>query len=198
MNKGARLASGEWILFLNAGDLFAGPSALSGLTDALQGEADVILAGARKILVDELETREFTVRPGKPDDLWRFMPTVHQSVLVRTRLQRDFAFDTGYQWCADQDLLLRLHQAGKTFFPTDHILSVFDCAGGNARDPMLFIRERLRLSKGAAPGWRRWRQFSGEWFHCRVWGVLVAPLKKLLPSSVLLYLRRIRGTAGVR
>jgi glycosyltransferase involved in cell wall biosynthesis len=197
MNKGSGLASGEWILFMNAGDLFAGPSALSGLAEALQSDADIILAGARKILVDDLETREFLVRPGNPEDLWRFMPTVHQSVLVRAAFQRDFAFDTTYHWCADQHLLLRLLNAGKSFFRTDHILSIFDCAGGNARHPMLFIRERFRLSKGAVPDWRRWKQFGGEWFHCRIWGTIVAPLKKILPSSCLLALRRIRGTAGV-
>jgi hypothetical protein len=64
---------------------------------------------------------------------------------------------------------LRLYRDGKRFVTTNQPLCIFDCAGGMVRDPMLYIRERWRLSEGAASLPRRLMQFGGEWFahSCR-------------------------------
>ena len=42
MNKAARLATGDWIIYMNAGDTFASPHVLSELAEALSSDADVI------------------------------------------------------------------------------------------------------------------------------------------------------------
>lgn len=196
MNKGADMASGEWILFMNAGDVFPAANCLSLLREKLAGDADVIVASANKVLVDLLETRVIRVSPGSPADLWRWMPSVHQSILVRRRHQITYRFDTSYQWCADQELLLRMQRDGRQFVSVETVLSEFDCAGGMARDPMIYIRERFRLSRGAVPDRKRLFQFGSEWLHCRIWGTVVKLLKRVIPDHCLLFLRRLRGTSG--
>jgi glycosyltransferase involved in cell wall biosynthesis len=196
MNKGASLATGDWIIFMNAGDSFYASDTLSRLLPELHGGADVICGATEEVLVDEIETRRFHVAPRSPQNLWRHMPTNHQAILVRREVQQHYQFDTSYQWCADHDLLARLHRDGKTFALVAQILCVYDCAGGRARDPRIYIRERWRLSRGLASLPRRIQQYGGEWLHCTVWGRVTAWLKTVLPSSILRSLRRLRGTSG--
>lgn len=196
MNKGASLATGEWIIFMNAGDAFHGSDALLRLRPQLQGDADVVCGATEQVLVDAIETRRFHVAPGSPANLWRHMPTSHQAILVRRDLQQQYGFDTSYRWCADHDLLARLHRDGKTFACIDEPVCFFDCAGGQARDARVYIRERWRLSRGLASLPRRLVQYGGEWLHCRVWGTVIASIKAFVPAHVLKACRRWRGTAG--
>lgn len=196
MNKGAELATGEWVIYMNAGDTFASSHVLSSLEDVLKDDVDVILGGVEKVLVDEYETRRFQQSPGNVESLWKRMPTSHQSVLVRREHILKYPFDTSYRWCADQDQLLRLQAAGKTFRSADTIVSVFDCQSDQVRSEDLYIRERWNLSEGHASLLQRCLQFGYEWAHCHLWGPVVSTLRSFLPSSVVLQIRRLRGTAG--
>ncbi len=196
MNKGAELATGEWILYMNAGDTFSSSDVLSSMQELLESDADVILGGVEKVLVDEYETRRFREFPSEMHALWKRMPTVHQSVLVRREHILEHPFDTSYRWCADQDQLLRLQVAGKKFRTVDTIISVFDCQSDQVRSGDLYIRERWRLSKGHVPLVERCVQFGYEWFHCHLWGAIVSRLRSILPVSWILQIRRLRGTDG--
>ncbi len=196
MNKGAELASGEWIIYMNAGDTFASSHVLSSLQELFVSDADVILGSVEKVLVDEYETRRFQHTPGEVGALWKRMPTTHQSVLVRREHVLEYPFDTSYRWCADQDQLLRLQAAGKTFQKTDTVISVFDCQSDQVREDDLYIQERWYLSRGHASVLQRCLQFGYEWAHSHLWGPVVSGVKSLLPSSWILRIRRLRGTAG--
>lgn len=197
MNKGASLASGTWIIYMNSGDYFYEKNSISKLTQLLNSDADVIFAGAEKILIDELETRHFHVYPGNVDQIWRHMPTVHQSTIVRLSVQRQYGFNIDYQWCADHDMLARLYQDGKKFVSSTTLFCYFDCSGGQKRDPLLFIRERWRLSQGLVPLPSRLIFYGSEFFHCTVWGRFVTMIKQFIPKQALLNLRRMRNTHGV-
>lgn len=196
MNKGASLATGDWILFMNAGDTFYARDTLSKLLPQLLGTADVICGAAEKVLVDEIETRRFYAAPGSPENLWRHMPTSHQAILVRRNVQQHYRFDTSYKWCADHELLARLHRDGKVFLRVDLPICFFDCAGGKARDARLYIRERWRLSRLLARPIPRCVQFGSEWLHCNVWGRVAGFVRSFLSPSTLKRLRRIRGSAS--
>jgi glycosyltransferase involved in cell wall biosynthesis len=196
MNKGAELATGYWIVYMNAGDTFASSHVLSSLQELFVSDADVILGGVEKVLVDEYETRRFQQTPGEVAALWKRMPTTHQSVLVRRKHVLQYPFDPSYRWCADQDQLLRLQAAGKKFRTVDTVISVFDCQSDQVRGDDLYIWERWRLSKGHASFMKRCLQFGQEWIHSNVWGLIVSRIRDLLPESWILRIRRLRGTAG--
>lgn len=198
MNKGAKLATGDWILYMNAGDYFYASNSLISLNHALNSDADVILAGVEEVLVDDLQTRHFSKMPQPLKEIWRCMPTSHQAILVRTPCQLEYGFDTGYIWCADHDLLARMYKDGKKFVTENILFCVFDCHSGAARDIMLFISERWQLSRGLVPFYRRWIQYGGEWIHCQIWGQVVKIIKPLLPKATILQLRKLRGTTGIK
>jgi len=193
MNKGAKVASGEWIIYINAGDYFYRSDSLSKLTNFLNSDADVILLGVQEIVVDDLETRYFHKMPKPVEEIWRFMPTSHQATLVRLSCQQEYGFNTNYVWCADHDMLARMYRDGKKFLSQDILLCVFDCSSGISRDIGLYISERWKISKKLAPFYRRLFQYSSEWIHGIIWGKIVAIIELILPSSTILQLRKWRG-----
>jgi glycosyltransferase involved in cell wall biosynthesis len=196
MNKGARLASGDWILYMNAGDLFYSPNSLTQLTNILNSDADVILAGVEEVLVDNLETRYFQRMPKLLKEIWRSMPTSHQATLVRLSCQQEYNFDTSYTWCADHDMLGRMYRDGKKFLIQDILFCIFDCNSQNSRDMMIHVRERWKLSQTLAPLYQRLIQYGGEWISCNIWGKFLLVIKSFLPTSTILQLRKLRGTSG--
>lgn len=196
MNKGARLASGDWILYMNAGDLFYAPNSLTQMTNALNSDADVILAGVEEVLVDNLETRYFQRMPKPLTEIWRSMPTSHQATLVRLSCQQEYNFDTNYIWCADHDLLARMYRDGKKFLIQDILFCIFDCNSQNSRDMMIYVRERWKLSQTLAPLYQRLIQYGGEWISYNIWGKFLLVIKSFLPTSTILQVRKLRGTSG--
>lgn len=198
MNKGAKLASGDWILYMNAGDWFYSTNSLSSLTNALNSDADVIFAGLEEVLLDDLETRHFQRMPQPIEEIWRSMPTSHQATLVRLPCQLEYSFDTSYIWCADHDMLARMYRDKKKFLTQNILFCVFDCNSNTSRDIMLFISERWKLSQGLVPLYRRLIQYGSEWIHSRIGGQIVKSIKSILPSTIILQLRRWRGTSGIK
>jgi glycosyltransferase involved in cell wall biosynthesis len=196
MNKASCLASGTWILYMNAGDRF-NSHALKQLVTALNSDADAIFAGVSEILVDDLETRIFHKMPRPIEEIWRQMPTSHQATIVRSIVQQNYPFDIRYQWCADHDMIARMYRDGKKFLNQNTILSIFDCSSdGTHRDLQLYIRERWQLSKGLVSFRRRLIHYGGECLQYMIWGKIVTFIKMLMPKSIILYLRRLRKTTG--
>ncbi|MEL6603248.1 MAG: glycosyltransferase family 2 protein [Cyanobacteria bacterium J06614_10] len=198
MNKAAEMASGEWIVYMNAGDAFYEKASISRLLPSLRSDADVIFAGVEEVLQDDVETRRFQRMPSAIERIWKQMPTSHQATFVRANVQRAYKFDTRYVWCADHDLLARLYRDRKTFVSEPCLFCVFDCGGGRSRDPVLFIKERWRLSAGLVAWPKRLLHYGYEWCHCSIWGRCVRFLKQFLSPSMIVRLRRLRGTSGVR
>lgn len=196
MNKAADMVNEDWIVFMNAGDSFADRNALLKIAECLTSDAAVILGASHKVWKDEYGERVFLERPTDVKDLWWRMPTPHQSVLVRSELQRKYRFDTTYRWCADQDLLVRLMRDDYQFCFSKEVISIFDCAGGQSRKLSLYITERWRISGKVAPWYKRYPAFAMEWSSYLIWGPIVVFIKSLLPKSAIRAMRVIRGTTG--
>ena len=148
MNKGIRMAEGEWVIFMNAGDVFASDDTLSKVF-SVERDADVIYGDVIK--GDNIKKAE------SPHNGHR-MYFCHQSAFVRTSCLREFPFDIQHRMSADFKQMKQLYLAGKTFMQLDFPIAVFDTSGvSNAQrskglyDNIQVIREvdnwkeRLRL-----------------------------------------------------
>ncbi len=113
MNKGLRLAKGQYILFLNAGDAFAAPTSLQDYADAIiSAHPDIIYADT-----DIVDTQRRIIHPrhlaAPPVLTFRSfshgMLVCHQAFMVR----RDIAprYDLQYRFSADYDWTIRCIQA---------------------------------------------------------------------------------------
>ena len=138
MNKGVRLAQGQWIIFMNAGDTFASADTLQRVFQEPQ-KADVIYGDVIK--------GENVKKAEAPHNAHR-MFFCHQSAFVRTSCLKAFPFDTSHRMSADFKQIKQLYLAGKNFKQLDFPIAVFDTLGisntsrsKGLRDNISVIRE---------------------------------------------------------
>ncbi|MDX2463979.1 MAG: glycosyltransferase [Porticoccus sp.] len=106
MNKGTSLATGDYVLYLNAGDELhpdfdvehAKKSAAGILPNMILGRCEVRYQDGSQIKV---KTRS-------PSWAWYCMPAYHPAILFRRDILGDNPYDTTYKLAADYDLVCRL------------------------------------------------------------------------------------------
>ena len=147
MNKGVKAAKGEWIIFMNSGDLFFQESTLAQIAPYLVRSNDVVYGGVESIVNDKYGYRTSQCQPSELSLIWHQIPTCHQSIFVRRELQVKYPFDTSLSWCADHDFLARLYQLGSKFQEVPIIVSKFDASGGKVRDLLTYTRERWSICR---------------------------------------------------
>lgn len=132
MNKGANKASGEWIFFLNSGDIFASENVLNSINFDI-GSTDLGgIFGRYKYYsrYDELLLNNCEHPFFESKSKFRGMGFSHQSVFVRTSLVKHFMFDETFKLCADYNLMMQIYKAGYKFKRVETIIAVCDGRGG--------------------------------------------------------------------
>lgn len=124
MNKVLQLATGDYILFLNAGDTLHSPTILSQLAGIAQQQPDAALLYGHTDLIDEHGTFLRHRRLAPPETLtWKSfrsgMLVCHQSFMPRTELAREFPYQfPKYRYSADFDWCIRImREAARRHMP---------------------------------------------------------------------------------
>ena len=144
MNKGIGLSSGDYLLFLNAGDKLADPDVLY----SVKPFSDVgIIYGDIQVTSDE--TSDLLVLPQKlPEDflIKKMMP--HQSSFIKKSLFYEYGlYDLSYRIAADYDFFVRILHSTKfgTLFDKSQLafLKLFSDVFINAYDLAIFTLTNL-------------------------------------------------------
>jgi glycosyltransferase involved in cell wall biosynthesis len=152
MNKGTRLATGEWIAHLHADDEYL-PGALEAVRAAIaRGDADVLCGHIVK-----RETRGEVLCRTAPERLAIEMGVPHPAVFARRTLWLELGgFDTSLRNAMDYDLFLRARAAGARFGVIDRALTVVAWGGQSERSLWRTLRETHTLRRRhLASGWSR-------------------------------------------
>jgi glycosyltransferase involved in cell wall biosynthesis len=147
MNKGTKVARGEWLIFMNSGDIFSQENTIEQVAPYLDRVNDVVYGGYESITDDRYGYRVSYRQPSDLSLIWHQIPTCHQSVFVRRELQSQYPFDTSFSWCADHDFLAQLYQLGAKFQEIPTIVAKFDASGGVPRDLLTYTRERWSICR---------------------------------------------------
>ena len=113
MNKGLHLASGEWIIFMNAGDMFDNPHVLQKVFSQEPEEDIGLIFGSitQFSLVLGVKQESAPAIGGHPDFPYRLrMPCFHQATFYRTELLRKHPyrhteFKIAADWASMADIL---------------------------------------------------------------------------------------------
>lgn len=117
MNKAIERLSGEWTIFLNAGDVFYDNDVVRSFVKAANDNDDV-LYGHVVALEDNL------VKYHRPEDeYWLGMTFDHQGAFVRTQLYKQFRYNKEYKISGDFDLFSRARIDGASFRPVEWLIS---------------------------------------------------------------------------
>ena len=126
MNKAAAAASGEWIMYINAGDALFDKNVLSRISAEIPDDADVIFGDA--VLAENGHCK--LLKAGSVRDFKYVNPICHQASLTRRDVVCRLGFDTGYRIAADFDMFLKIALSGeKRFEKLDAPLCIFSLGG---------------------------------------------------------------------
>ena len=181
MNKGLALATGDWVNFMNAGDVFAANDILTSVFKNPRGDADVVYGDSVAAYPG------FSIfRPALPaDQLWKGMVCSHQSVFFRRRILLHQGYDVSFRIAADHELLYRLYCQGYRFIQVPVTVAVWKTGGVSDRKQVQSARERFMLVKRLSPIKLRQRCYFG---FLVILSALVEALYKIFPRRVVLAL----------
>lgn len=185
MNKGLKKATGEWLLFLNAGDLLAGPQTLRKIFSILENESEADICYG-DWMVDYPSFRTYRKAAGV-QELWKGMICSHQSMICRTRKLREVGFPAGYSLAADYYALCSLHQAGCHFRYFPEPLVTCESFGMSHRRMFRSAMEQFHIAKAFFP-----MTFGHRVFHFRrlLFFCILSTVYPMIPFSVLLRILR--------
>lgn len=130
MNKGTKLATGEYVLYLNAGDELHPDFDWKALAEEIANGSPAMVWGVCHERFEEGTLVK--VKNRSPGLAWYGMPVNHQNVLFRRSVLGDAPYDTSYKICADYDLVSRLLKSGETVFRSEMPISIFQRGGTSA------------------------------------------------------------------
>lgn len=142
MNKGILQAKGDYVYFLNVGDLFYQNTTLEELIPLIKKGDDVVY-GNTCLLQLGLEVIEYPT-PFRID--WKKMPYCHQSVLIKRELLCDCLFDLRYKIAADYKQYFDLKCKGVRFKYIDQTISKYDMHGFSFQNPLYLLKEKKEIA----------------------------------------------------
>ena len=122
MNKGIDVATGEWINFMNAGDMFTDGDVVSTL---FSQDLDVGMICGRWNLVDSDYNYISTQSPSSLETTWQRTCCNHQAMFVHISLMRENKFNLNFKYAAEKDLLLRFRQQHIIYKLVDTVICDF-------------------------------------------------------------------------
>lgn len=146
MNKGLKMASGDYVWFLNAGDTAYDPYILQNIFAGREQYFDLYYGDT--IIVSQ-SGEVLGLRRKKPSRELRWtsfrrgMTVCHQSILVRRRIAPQY--DLQYRYSSDFDWVIKILKGGATVYNTRRIISVFEVGGATTNNHMKSLKERWTI-----------------------------------------------------
>lgn len=154
MNKGLRLATGDYIVFMNAGDTFHEPTTLERIA-ASATTSVAVLYGDTNVVDDEgrfLRKRHLSA----PDHLtWRSfkhgMLVCHQAFYARLDIARDILYNLQYHHSADVDWCIRVMKEAErrhlTLVRVPGVVADFLDGGDSTQNHRDSLKERFSVMR---------------------------------------------------
>ena len=127
MNKGVALANGQWICFMNSGDIFYSSNAINNLFNNIDANAYDILYGDHEVRYSH-KTR-IAKADRDIDNIWKGMVFSHQSSFVRKTLLKKYIFNELNKITADYEFFYTLYKAKKKFLYVPTIIASVGSGG---------------------------------------------------------------------
>lgn len=179
MNKGLQKATGDYIVFLNAGDTLHADDTLQRVAEAADALRPAVVYGDTTIT--DTEGRFLRLRTHRPPRVlnWRSfkqgMLVCHQAFYVRSDIARRITYNLQYRHSADVDWCIRVmkeaERQGLPLVNTNAVIADFEEGGDTTQHHRDSLQERYRVMAA------HYGQVQTFLLHC--WFVLRAILRKI-------------------
>lgn len=146
MNKGIDVATGDWILFFNAGEVFASSYSLRDLFTIDHSNADVIFGDTICLINNERVLLEAKLPFYYNKHKLCGMGFSHQATFVKTEIAKQIHFDLSFKCCADYNMMSLLYQQNRPFLHIPVPIDVFrEDYGFSSRNRFSQLKEEARI-----------------------------------------------------
>lgn len=121
MNKSIKYCKGEWINFMNSGDVFGSAEIIEQIFDNTTTHEFNVIYGKHKVAYGN---KIISKKSNPIHELWKGMTIQHQSVFVRKNVLEEYPFNTNYKFAADYDILYHCYTKGYQFKFIDQFVSI--------------------------------------------------------------------------
>lgn len=145
MNKGIDLATGEWIIFMNSGDVFHDNYVIENVFSddfddnigIVYGDIELLFSNGLKVLKRMNHISEERIP----------MEICHQAVFTRTYILKEIKYDLSYKIIADRKSFIDIYKMGMKFKYVPFVISEFDSVKGvSSKKQFKMYRELKRLN----------------------------------------------------
>lgn len=146
MNKGIDRITGEWVNFMNSGDIFYDKNVIENifLENKLE-EVNVIYGDSRLNFLwgDKI------IKPDILNNILSGMIFIHQSSFIRTKQMKKYKYETKYKLCADYNFFLKCFQENSESFKYIPLLvSIYDAESGlSSQNKIRLLNEKHDIHK---------------------------------------------------
>lgn len=145
MNKGISAATGDYIIFMNAGDSFTDSTVLEKVVPYLGSHT--IVSGRWNRCYSDGKVKQ--AAPKKTESLKVEMPICHQATFIRLPYHKDNPFDTSFKLSADYDFFYKAWRHGETFSYLDEtIVDFIEAEGASTDNITTSVMEREKAWRG--------------------------------------------------
>ena len=148
MNKGLVLSSGDYVVFLNAGDVFHDENVVDKVfkklkqadceIDMLFGAAELVFENGKKILRKPKNINNY---------IWHGLPANHQATYYKSSSIVLPAYDLKYKMCGDYYIVSMMYLNGATNIVIDEPLVDFKVGGASYHNPWLLVKEAYMIQR---------------------------------------------------
>ena len=175
MNKGIQMAKGDYIIFMNSGDLLQADNLIPLLK--AQQDFDIVYGDT---LIHYTNGFERVAKASEVSELWKSLPFVHQSVLVKRELLQSNLFDLNYKYCSDYELFCRLESKSASFKKVDQVIAQIEAGGVSDEKRDEATAEVFNISTS----YRILTAQQQQWFESEIRkGKRIQQIKRIIPKS---------------
>lgn len=192
MNKGTKNSNGQWLLFLNAGDILVSNDVLSKVSEYIDMQSNVLFGNTIYRYHDLYKK----VDPPEMRCFENFDEICHQSTFIKNETMKALKYDCSYPIRGDYDFFLRLFKAGGKFKRIPVTISVFEIGGASSKGDYSILYEGLKVKYN--DGFLSDKKYQNEKIKLdrgKIRYRVVTFIKKILPHSMVEKIMRRRYLA---
>lgn len=162
MNKGIDIATGDYINFMNAGDMFHSPNVIKSIYENEFHNYKVIYGST----LMKYSYGDYIVAPDKIEKITKCMTLCHQSVFVKLSEARKHLYKFTNGLAADHGALLEIYnEFPESFHEYNGIVSVYDAKDGiSSRNAYRAYRDQANLTSSNDSIFRKFRIIIRAYF----------------------------------